>query len=147
MAITTTDIKGTDSISASRITINDNVATMTAALNNVLSIVDIGTGRIDNTTYASLNDVKTKSITVTGSSGIDVQSGKVVVPAGVEFDGIVLGESSMGSSPVFTVTGASAFQVPTGATWSATGGAGSIVYVYGSGWYGYNGTTWEKLND
>lgn len=145
MAITTTDIKGTDSISASRITINDNVSTITEALNDVLSIVDIGTGRIDNTTYASLNDVKTKSITVTGSGGIDVQAGKVVVPSGVEFDGIVIGEATDAGNPVFTVTGASAFQVPTGATWAA-GTTGAITFVAGSGFYGFDGSAWVALS-
>ena len=48
MAITLTTINGTDSVASSRITINDNYSTIGNALNSVLSIVDIATGKIDN---------------------------------------------------------------------------------------------------
>ena len=48
MAITLTTINGTDSVASSRITINDNYSTIGNALNSVLSIIDIATGKIDN---------------------------------------------------------------------------------------------------
>lgn len=67
MAITTKDILGTDSISASRITINDNVNTLKEATNNVLSIIDTSSGAFDNTNYGSLKTVKTGVLTATTS--------------------------------------------------------------------------------
>ena len=43
MAISLTTLNGTDSIAASRITINDNFATISAAMNSLLQIIDIAT--------------------------------------------------------------------------------------------------------
>jgi|NOAtaT_7_FD_contig_71_2061914_length_3793_multi_4_in_0_out_0_3 hypothetical protein len=88
MAITTTNLNGTDSVSASRITLNDNFATIVDALNDVLAIVDIATGKINNYGYGSNNDIETEDLIVRGSVGgginvisgnINVQNGNVVV--------------------------------------------------------------------
>jgi hypothetical protein len=153
MAITTTDLKGTDSISASRITINDNVATISEALNDILSIVDIGTGRIDNSSYSSLNNIKTTSIEVTGNSGISVNTGPLNILAGnivisigsLTFANVGINEATQDTFPVLNVTGASALQLPVGATWTATGATGMILYVPGSGAKVFNGVTWDSL--
>jgi hypothetical protein len=84
MAITTTTLNGTDSVSASRITLNDNFNTIKSALNDVLSIIDIATGKINNYGYGSNNDMETEDLIVRGSvsGGINVISGNVAVGAG-----------------------------------------------------------------
>ena len=77
MAITTTTLNGTDSVSSSRITINDNFETLKSALNDVLSIIDIATGKINNYGYGSNNDMETEDLIVRGSvgGGVSVISG------------------------------------------------------------------------
>ena len=82
MPITTTTINGTDSVSASRITINDNFNTIIDALNDVLSIIDIATGKINNYGYGSNNDTETNNLVVRGSSGISVTTGPINVQSG-----------------------------------------------------------------
>lgn len=82
MAITLTTLNGTDSIAATRITINDNFATISAAMNSLLSIIDIATGLIDNTGYGSNSNINTENLVVTGSSGITVTSGNINISLG-----------------------------------------------------------------
>ena len=84
MAITTTTLNGTDSVSSSRITINDNFETLKSALNDVLSIIDIATGKINNYGYGSNNDMETEDLIVRGSvgGGVSVISGDVTVSTG-----------------------------------------------------------------
>ena len=84
MAITTTTLNGTDSVASSRITINDNFNTIKSALNDVLSIIDIATGKINNSIYGSNNDIETEDLIVNGSvgGGISVLSGNVTVSTG-----------------------------------------------------------------
>lgn len=85
MAILTTTINGTDSVSSSRITINDNFNTIVDALNDVLTIIDISTGKINNYNYGSNNDIETEDLIVRGSGangGISVLSGNVSVNNG-----------------------------------------------------------------
>ena len=71
MAVTTTAIAGTDSLSGSRITINDNFKTLEDALNSVLSAFDIVSGRFDNSAYGSANDILTNGLTINGTSLTD----------------------------------------------------------------------------
>jgi len=71
MAVTTTTIAGTDSLSGSRITINDNFKTLEDALNSVLSAFDIVSGRFDNSLYGSANDILTNGIVVNGTGLVD----------------------------------------------------------------------------
>ena len=68
MAVTTTTIAGTDSLSGSRITINDNFKTLENALNSVLSAFDIVSGRFDNSLYGSANDIITNGIVINGTA-------------------------------------------------------------------------------
>lgn len=85
MAISTTTLNGTDSVAASRITLNDNFNTIKDALNDVLSIIDIATGKINNFGYGSNNDMETEDIVVRGSGangGVFVLSGNVNVNNG-----------------------------------------------------------------
>jgi hypothetical protein len=93
MAITTTNLNGTDSVSASRITLNDNFNTIVDALNDVLSIIDIATGKINNYGYGSNNDIETEDLIVRGSvgGGINVISGNVNVGAG----NVVIGANNL----------------------------------------------------
>ena len=71
MAVTTTAIAGTDSLSGSRITINDNFKTLEDALNSILSAFDIVSGRFDNSSYGSANDILTNGLTINGTSLTD----------------------------------------------------------------------------
>ncbi len=71
MAVTTTAIAGTDSLSGSRITINDNFKTLEDALNSILSAFDIVSGRFDNSSYGSANDILTNGMTINGNGLTD----------------------------------------------------------------------------
>ena len=82
MAINLTTINGTDSIAATRITINDNFATLSSAVNSLLSIIDIATGFIDNTGFGSNNNIKTGDLNVTGNIGIVVTTGSINIQNG-----------------------------------------------------------------
>ncbi len=92
MAITTTNLNGTDSVSASRITLNDNFSTIVDALNDVLAIIDIATGKINNYGYGSNNDMETEDLIVRGSvgGGVNVISGNVTVQNG----NVIVGNSN-----------------------------------------------------
>lgn len=81
MAITITTLKGTNSISADRITINDNFKINTDAINNILGIVNTTTGKINNTGVGADNTITTEGITLT-TSGVDVQNGNINVQNG-----------------------------------------------------------------
>ena len=90
MAVTTTTIAGTDSLSGSRITINDNFKTLEDALNSVLSAFDIVSGRFDNSLYGSANDILTNGMVINGtgltnalninSGNINLVSGNITIP-------------------------------------------------------------------
>ena len=80
MAISLTTLNGTDSIAASRITLNDNFATIGSALNSLLSMIDIATGLIDNSSYGSNNNIVTGSLTA--NSGITINSGALTISNG-----------------------------------------------------------------
>jgi hypothetical protein len=82
MAISLTTLNGTDSIAASRITINDNFATVGSALNSLLSIIDIATGLFDNSTYGSNNNIVTGNLVSNGTTGITINSGSLSIPTG-----------------------------------------------------------------
>jgi len=95
MAITLTTLNGTDSIAASRITINDNFSTIGDALNEVLSIIDIATGKIDNYNFGGSNpSIETGDVTIHGTNtgGINVLSGNITTQNG----NIVIGGISGG---------------------------------------------------
>ena len=91
MAVTTTTIAGTDSLSGSRITINDNFKTLEDALNSVLSAFDIVSGRFDNSSYSSSNDIITNGIIINGTgltnaltitnNDINVSNGNIKISA------------------------------------------------------------------
>jgi len=85
MAISTTTINGTDSVAASRITINDNFNTIKDSINELLAIVDTATGKINNYGFGSNNDIETEDLIVRGSGvsgGISVLSGNISVSNG-----------------------------------------------------------------
>ena len=111
MSIQITTLKGTNSISADRITINDNFKINTDAINNILSIVDTTTGKIDNTGVGADNTITTEGITLT-ASGVDVQVGDIDVQAGdlkLLHDGAFIEMGTNNSQIVHaTVTGATA---------------------------------------
>lgn len=79
-----TTIQGVDSLAASRITINDNFASIQSALDDVLQIVNISTGKINNSGYGSDNDLETEDLIINGSTGggINVVSGNISMAAG-----------------------------------------------------------------
>jgi hypothetical protein len=80
MAIQLTTINGTDSIAATRITINDNFSTLSDALNSVLQMVNISTGYFDNATFGSNPKINTGSITTLGE--ISSTTGDIVAYQG-----------------------------------------------------------------
>ena len=142
MAISTTNLNGTDSVSASRITINDNFNTIQDALNDVLSIIDIATGKINNYGYGSNNDMETEDLIVRVSvgGGIDVISGNVTVGNG----NIIIGGTSgtgyvrigTGTNSIYFEKVAKSFAVSVGSIATAnlsgvgaTGGTGPVGYV------------------
>ena len=49
MAISVTVLQGTSSVSADRITLNDNFAIVEDGINNLLGILNTNTGKFDNT--------------------------------------------------------------------------------------------------
>ena len=81
MAITIKTLKGTNSLSADRITINDNFKINTDTINNLLGIVNTTTGKIDNTNVGADNTITTESITLT-LGGLDIQSGNIDLQSG-----------------------------------------------------------------
>ena len=136
MAITLTTLNGTDSIAATRITINDNFATISSAMNSLLSIIDIATGLIDNTGYGSNSNINTENITVSGIAGVVVTSGSITISNGnltlggaIEFGGgtnvkikKILKPLSVGNIYVLDMAGS------TGTTAGGTS-AGNIGYL------------------
>lgn len=85
MAVTTTTIAGTDSLSGSRITINDNFKTLEDALNSILSAFDIVSGRFDNSLYGSANDILTNGIVINGTgltNALTLNSGNLQLVGG-----------------------------------------------------------------
>lgn len=126
MAISLTTINGTDSIAASRITLNDNFSTVKSAIDDIQSVVN-STGAIDNSSKGSPT-IQTGSITVTGANGVTISTGSLSVTAG----NITLGGTlsfgtgatikrtnktiSSVSTPILDVAGA------TGATFTGTVG-------------------------
>jgi hypothetical protein len=138
MAISLTTLNGTDSVAASRITINDNFNTVLDAMNDVLSIIDIATGKINNYGYGSNNDMETEDLIVRGSTGggISVITGGIAVNAG----NVVIGnggyfEIGSGSGArIEKITKNSSTTVATYLTWNfsgvgATGGTGPMAYL------------------
>jgi hypothetical protein len=136
MAISLTTLNGTDSVAASRITLNDNFNTVLDALNDVLSIIDIATGKINNFGYGSNNDMETEDLVVRGSTGggISVISGNVNVNNG---NVIVSGYFEIGSGSgarIEKITRPSYSTIANYLTWNlsgaaGTGGTGVISYL------------------
>lgn len=82
MAISLTTINGTDSVASTRITINDNFATVGSAVNSLLSIINIATGLFDNSSYGSNNNIVTGNLTSSGVSGITITTGNLSISTG-----------------------------------------------------------------
>lgn len=168
MAITTKDILGTDSVSASRITINDNINTIKESVNDVLDAFDTSTGKFDNSIYGtSGNTVKTNGIIVT-TSGITVQNGTIKINSGnfdldsgnltvtsgdvdisagkISIQDADLIYSLVQTTPILTV-GASAIGIPIGATATLTAPvAGSNpLMITGGKLQFWNGSAWEQV--
>ena len=127
MAISLTTINGTDSIAASRITINDNFSTVKSAVDDIQSVIN-STGAINNSSK-STPTIQTGSITVTGATGVTISTGSLSVTAGNITLGGTLSFGTNGatikktnktidavSTPILDVAGA------TGATFTGTVG-------------------------
>ena len=143
MAINTTTLNGTDSVASSRITINDNFNTLVDALNDVLAIIDIATGKINNYGYGSNNDMETEDLIVRGSvgGGIDVISGNINVGNGNVIIGGTSGSGYLrigtGSNAIYFEKIAKGLYSTPSASYAtanlsgtgATGGTGPVAYV------------------
>lgn len=68
--ISITEIQGYDSISSSRLTINDNFSIITSAVNGVLSLFSTDTGSIDITGSSLTGSINAKTLNITTSSTI-----------------------------------------------------------------------------
>jgi hypothetical protein len=135
MAISITTLNGTDSVSSSRITINDNFTTVLSALNKVLNIIDISTGKINNSTFGSNNDIETEDLVVKGSAtgGITVQTGNVTL-LGASNITLTNGKITIGSAPIERITktfssGAATIPTLNISGIAATGGVGTVGYL------------------
>jgi hypothetical protein len=111
MAITLTSLLGTNSISSDRITINNNFATLSNAVNLLLQITNISTGAIDNSTFGSGNSIRTVTLNATNTTStnltvtnnITISSGNVIATNGV----IQCGNNKwfqFGADPTFTIS-------------------------------------------
>lgn len=92
MAIAHTNLNGTDSVSSARITLNTNFQTIVEALNKVLQMVDIATGKINNYGFGTNNDIETEDLIVRGSTGggINVVTGGILIGnGGIQLSGAV----------------------------------------------------------
>lgn len=136
MPINLTNINGTDSIAGSRITINDNFAVLQDTINQIVSVFDVATGKINNYGYGSNNDVETEDLIVRGSTGggisvlsgnVSLSNGNILVAGYLEFgsgsnvklEKIVKNfQVSPGNIPTFNMSGT-----------GATGGTGPVGYV------------------
>jgi hypothetical protein len=134
MAISITTLNGTDSVSSSRITINDNFTTVLSALNKVLNIIDISTGKINNSTFGSNNDIETEDLTVKGSAngGITVQTGNITL-LGASNITLTNGKITIGTAPIERITKSFSVGTATIPTLNisgiaATGGFGTVGY-------------------
>lgn len=74
MPIQLTQLKGTDSISSNRITINDNFNILKDNLNDLISILDTNTGLLDNSTGFANGTIKTTGLTIT-TGNLSLNSG------------------------------------------------------------------------
>ena len=133
MAISITTLNGTDSVSSSRITINDNFTTVLSALNKVLNIIDISTGKINNSTFGSNNDIETEDLVVKGttSGGITVQTGNVTL-LGTSNITLTNGKITIGSAPIERITktiGSGTIPTLNISGVAATGGVGTVGYL------------------
>jgi hypothetical protein len=133
MAITITTLNGTDSVSSSRITINDNFSTVLNSLNKILAIIDTSTGKIKNVGYPGmLNNIETTDLTVTGAGGINVSTGGITLTAGNI--NLTAGKINLGTMTIERVTKSLVNSTTTLPTLnlsgtSATGGTGVSAYL------------------
>lgn len=169
MAITIKTLKGSNSLSADRITINDNFKINTDAINGILGVVNTTSGLIDNTNVGTNNTIKTEGITLT-ESGVEVQKGDVNILEGnisMPTDGASIGLGADNSKIADVVLGASgpnnihslefqnyvAIEVPkmnndtlTNLDLGATG-PNLITFDTGTSQFkGWNGTEWVVLD-
>jgi hypothetical protein len=169
MSISLTTLKGTSSISADRITINNNFNILQDSTNDILGIVNTTTGKIDNTGVGADSTITTEGLTITKTAGLEVANGNVNIGLG----NIILGEdessirfgatakiqhqqaASIGGNAPYNVLDASEgfnlVSVPSLSTTQindVTVGATSHYIVFDSTseeFKGYNGTAWIVL--
>ena len=136
MAITTKTLQGTDSMSASRLTINDNIKVIESALNKLLQVFDVATGKFNNYGFGSDNDIETEDLIVRGSTngGVSVLSGSISVSNGnVALSGYV--EFGLGSGVRIERVNRNFFSGPGNiptlnmSGTGSTGGTGTVGFV------------------
>lgn len=82
MSISLTILKGTSSISSDRITINNNFKISEDTTNELLSIVNTTTGKINNTGVGADSTITTEGLFVTETNGIEIAKGNLSVGLG-----------------------------------------------------------------
>lgn len=174
MSIQITTLKGTNSLSADRITINDNFKINTDAINNLLGIIDTTTGKFDNTGVGADSTITTEGLTITTGAGIELQSGSITLNTGnilLNSDGasiglgsdnskiidkiVAIGASGPNSTHIIGATGFIATEIPSMTTAELTdvgvnglGATGPYVITFDSdtaNFKGWNGTAWVIL--
>jgi len=117
MAITITPLNGTDSISSSRLTINDNFNICKNAINNIITVLSQSTYSFNNVSQGGT--ISTTGLTIAGSAGITLNLGNLSIANG--------GISAVGAT--FTGDVKLRGDVLFGATTIDLAGNGSITYV------------------
>jgi hypothetical protein len=82
MAISLLQITSNTALSKTYQIINDTNAIIQETLNKILSIVDIGTGKFNNSAFATDNNIETQNVISKGNVGVQVNLGHVTVATG-----------------------------------------------------------------
>jgi hypothetical protein len=82
MAIEFQVITPKTSISSLHLILNDNFKIAKESTNKLLQIIDIGTGKFDNSSFGTDNNVETQNIKSKGPIGVEVNLGNVTISTG-----------------------------------------------------------------
>jgi len=129
MAITVTEILGTDSISASRLVINDNFNVLKDEINSIETYLDPDAGTIDG-----LNDLGTAAIKVgpTGAPYLEINATTFDINTDVVLDGLltITGKFAINNAVALTASATLSLDAASaGDTYVITGAATAIAIL------------------
>lgn len=82
MAITLETLTPKTTISQLQLIYNNNNSILKETINKLISIIDVGTGKINNSSFGTDNNIETQNIKLNGSIGVEVNLGNVVISTG-----------------------------------------------------------------